>query len=53
MNWFGEFYLCIPQPLEIWAENQGPTQSENAVIALDPGIRTFIIGYNSSGQAVE
>ncbi|RHZ50278.1 hypothetical protein Glove_502g13 [Diversispora epigaea] len=41
MNQLGEFYLCIPQPLEIWAENQGPIQSD-AVIALDPGVRTFI-----------
>lgn len=38
MNRLGEFYLCIPQPLNIWAENQGPTQSEDAVIALDPGV---------------
>ena len=52
MNRLGEFYLCIPQPLEIWAENQGPTQSD-AVIALDPGVRTFITGYDPSGQAVE
>jgi hypothetical protein len=42
----GKFYLCIPQPLKIWAENQGPTQSEDAVIALDPGVRTFITGYD-------
>ena len=51
MNRLGEFYLCIPQPLEIWTENQGPTQSD-AVIALDPGVRTFITGYDPSGQAV-
>ena len=34
LNQLGKFYLCIPQPLEIWAENQGPTQSEDAAIAL-------------------
>jgi len=53
MNRLGEFYLCIPQPLNIWAENQGPTQSEDAVIALDPGVWTFITEYDPSGQAVE
>ena len=53
MNWLGEFYLCIPQPLEIWAENQDPTQSEDAVIALDPGVLTFITGYDPSEQAVK
>ena len=52
MNRLGEFYLCIPQPLKIWAENQGPTQSEDAVIALDPGVRTFITGYDPSGRAI-
>ncbi|RHZ70779.1 hypothetical protein Glove_267g56 [Diversispora epigaea] len=52
MNRLGEFYLCIPQPLEIWAKNQGPTQSD-AVITLDPGVRTFITGYDPSEQAVE
>ena len=53
MNRLGEFYLCIPQPLEIWAKNQSPTQSEDVVIALDPGVRTFITEYDPSGQAVE
>src|SRR2546427_943276 len=32
---------------------QDSTQSENAVIALDPGVQTFITGYDPSGQAVE
>jgi putative transposase len=53
LNRLGKFYLCIPQPLEIWAENQGPTQSEDAVIALDPGVRTFMTGYDPSGRAIE
>ncbi|CAG8757958.1 4627_t:CDS:2, partial [Racocetra persica] len=29
INRFGEFYFCIPEPLEIRAENQGPLFSEN------------------------
>ncbi|KAF0374327.1 recf/recn/smc domain containing protein [Gigaspora margarita] len=29
INRLGEFYLCIPEPLEIRAENQGPLFSEN------------------------
>jgi putative transposase len=53
VNRLGEFYICIPQPLEIRTENQGPTQSEDAVIALDPGVRTFMTGYDPSGYAIE
>jgi hypothetical protein len=47
----GEFYLCIPMPLAVRPENQGPTNK--CMIALDPGIRTFVTGYDPSGRAVE
>ena len=53
MNQLGKFYLYISQPLKKWAKNQGPTQSEDAVIALDPGVRTFMTEYYPSGQAIE
>jgi len=55
VNRLGEFYLCIPQPLDIRAENQGPIlQKEGSgVISLDPGVCTFMTGYNPSGMAVE
>ncbi|CAG8533875.1 43634_t:CDS:2 [Gigaspora margarita] len=29
INCLGEFYLCMPKPLEKWAENQGTLFSEN------------------------
>jgi len=46
----GEYYLCIPQPLEIRSENQAPTFSaEGSVISLDPGVRTFLSGYSPDG----
>src|SRR6185369_8669496 len=59
VNRLGEFYLCIPKPLEIRADNQGPKFSvaeENrgaGIISLDPGVRTFMTGYNPSGEAIE
>ncbi|CAG8821685.1 6981_t:CDS:2, partial [Racocetra persica] len=59
INCLGEFYLCIPEPLEIWAENQDPLFSENqekggsGVIALDPGVHTFITSYDPSGIAIK
>ncbi|RHZ77216.1 hypothetical protein Glove_184g59 [Diversispora epigaea] len=42
MNCLGEFYLCIPKPLEIRTENQER-------IRLDPGVRTFMTDYDPSG----
>src|SRR5205809_5070781 len=59
INRLGEFYLCIPRPLEIKADNQGPKFSVveekkgAGIISLDPGVRTFMTGYNPSGEAIE
>jgi putative transposase len=49
----GEFYICIPMPLAIRPENQGPIGNSKRMIALDPGIRTFVTGYDPSGLAME
>jgi len=49
MNRLGEFYLCVPMPLDVRAESQGPAESDVGVISLDPGIRTFMTGYDPSG----
>jgi hypothetical protein len=40
----GHFYLCIPKKLDKY---NGPSQ--NNVIAFDPGMRTFCIGYDPDG----
>src|SRR5437764_5078234 len=45
INRLGEFYLCIPRPLEIKADNQGPKFSVveekkgAGIISLNPGVR--------------
>lgn len=51
----GHFYLCIPQPLEVRPENQGPCRSDDhaAVVALDPGVRTFMTSYDPRGLCTE
>jgi putative transposase len=51
----GEFYLCLLMPLEVRGDNQAPsfTNIEDGIIALDPGVRTFMTGYSPSGLAVE
>ena len=59
MDHLGNFYLCIPMLLEVRTDNQGPmfsmAQEEggSGVIALDPGVRTFMTGYDPSGLAIE
>ncbi|PKC04945.1 hypothetical protein RhiirA5_421553 [Rhizophagus irregularis] len=50
----GEFYLCIPRPLELRTKNQGPfivneEQRRTRLISLDPGVRTFMTCYSPDG----
>jgi putative transposase len=46
----GEFYLCIPSPLEVRSDNQAPPEEIEAIISLDPGVRTFVTGYDPSSE---
>lgn len=45
-----EFYLCIPKPLNIRSESKAP---ENSIVSLDPGVRTFLTGYDVNGRYFE
>ena len=49
----GEFYLCVPSPLEPRGENQAPDPSLPRMVALDPGVRTFQTTYSVDGQITE
>ena len=55
----GKFFLCIPRPLEYEYERTKSTtllnqhNRQSSVIALDPGVRTFLTGYSPSGEIVE
>jgi len=49
----GHYYLCLPKPLEIQGENQAPPAWKHATIALDPGVRTFMTGYDADGGVCE
>ena len=43
-----EYYLCIPQVLDVRGENQAPKHS-GCVVALDPGIITFQSTFDTNG----
>ena len=47
----GHYYLCLCLPIE--SENQALQSSKQYTIALDPGVRTFLTGYDADGQVVE
>lgn len=61
------YYLCLPMPVDVIKEppSTGPLSAIDGdraapvsgpaagVIALDPGVRTFLAGYTDSGTAVE
>jgi len=55
----GHYYLCLPMELKAGsAENQGTfgtiqSACVDGIISLDPGIRTFMTGYDASGQSWE
>lgn len=51
----GEFYLCIPKPLEIKSDNQAPEfpTYEEGIVSIDPGVRTFATAYTPSGYVAE
>ena len=52
-NRLGQYHLKWPVPLDVRGENQAPDAAKHATIALDPGVRTFMTGYDADGRIVE
>jgi putative transposase len=54
-NQLGQFHLCVPRPLSVRSEVEAPTVKDDrgGVISLDPGVRTFMTGYDPSGKFAE
>lgn len=48
-----QYYLCIPKPIEVRSENQAPDEKKHCTISLDPGVRTFMTGYDADGSTFE
>lgn len=56
----GEFYLCIVSPIEVspWSESNSSHETLeletcDRVIALDPGVRSFMTGYSPTEGVME
>lgn len=49
----GDFYLCILSPLEMKKDKPKTKNGKGGVISLDPGVRTFMTGYDPSGYSYE
>jgi IS605 OrfB family transposase len=45
-----EYYLSIPEPLETMDENQ--VHKSKSMIFIDPGVKTFITGYDPEGKVI-
>lgn len=46
-----EYYLCVPLPLNKKCESQAPSCFKT--IAMDPGVRTLLTGYDIDGRIIE
>lgn len=44
-----KYYLCIPEPLNVVGENQ----ALGKMIFIDPGVKTFLTGYDPSGKIIQ
>ena len=49
----GHYYLCIPTNQEIQSDSQAPLETNHCTISLDPGVRTFMTGYDADGTLCE
>jgi putative transposase len=43
----------MPKPIEIRSENQAPDEKKHCTISLDPGVRTFMTGYDADGSTFD
>lgn len=52
---YGDYYLCLPIEYKLQSDSQAKEFTENdldGVISLDPGVRTFMTGYDVYNQSV-
>ena len=52
INLLGE-YSCVPVRVAVKSENQAPNVASQAIVALYPGVRTFMTAYSVDGEAIE
>ena len=48
----GHYYLCMPVDVKS-SDGQAPLASQHSTISLDPGVRTFMTGFDADGMWCE
>ena len=48
-----QYYLCMPEPITQHPMSEAPNPAMKCTIALDPGVRTFMTGYDPDGATFE
>jgi len=48
----GHYYLCMPVDVKS-SDSQAPLASQHSTISLDPGVRTFMTGFDADGLCCE
>ena len=50
---WGAYYILAVEPIVIQSESQAPKSNQHSTISVDPGVRSFMTGYDADGRVFE